>query len=576
MATTVAGQTVHYTVSFDNSLPNGPALADGLLSACESDFSLMESWFVGVDNVHAPDSVLLTNGPAGGTWSGSSVTLTVPTGAPVDLVRFILVAEVVEQFMDSKNNGWYGPFNEGSKGEGLSRFLAAQFEIANGLGSIPFGGFQVVPLWLNAGRPNFVDNNSDDNGQDPITGCTTCFIYYLHTQLGFSIQDIIAAGSATLAGVYQNLTGKTDGWASFSELVNNAYPILLPGGSGLATYSGLVDNIFPISQITNFFAPNQLTVGFSGSTQIVINNSLSSAVDDVYIGLMSASPTIVSVPTFVTIPPGANSAAVPIEAPASNGSFPAEVNVTASYAGQTLTMTVEVVTPNLVSIDFSANSIVAGTSPITVEATVLLNQKNFVGPLVVDLVSWLPGYASVPKTVTIPQGQISASFAVTVEAAEKAFATIQVPISASSEGLMIYGYLSVSSGLNHGVVVSMVIVPTTVVGGATSQCAVTLERAVQVDTVVGVTALTGVVQVPPGGTRPRTPRAGTQTPSGTPKPSPFAFVPSSITIPAGQTVGEFPITTNRLPAGTSPQEVVIGVGANGLTDFKQEVLTVTS
>ena len=40
----------------------------------------------------------------------------------------------------------------------------------------------------------------DDNGADPATGCAILFIYYLHTQLGFSIPSIVAAGGATLAG----------------------------------------------------------------------------------------------------------------------------------------------------------------------------------------------------------------------------------------------------------------------------------------------------------------------------------------------------------------------------------------
>jgi hypothetical protein len=69
-----------------------------------------------------------------------TVTITPGDGAPVDLIRYLLVSEVTEMFMASARNGfWFGntgvvwQANEGSKGEGLSRFLGVQFQLANGL-----------------------------------------------------------------------------------------------------------------------------------------------------------------------------------------------------------------------------------------------------------------------------------------------------------------------------------------------------------------------------------------------------------------------------------------------------------
>ena len=55
-------------------------------------------------------------------------------------------------------------------------------------------GFQLAPSWLNSTRPDWV-NNVDvyDHGIDPKTGCCILFIYYLHTQLGYSPNQIIAA-----------------------------------------------------------------------------------------------------------------------------------------------------------------------------------------------------------------------------------------------------------------------------------------------------------------------------------------------------------------------------------------------
>ena len=77
---------------------------------------------------------------------------------------------------------------------------------------MPYPGFNVAFLWLNppSARHDFVNNNPDDNKPDPVTGCTTLYLYYLHDQLGFPINAIIAAGASNLSGVYQNLVGASD------------------------------------------------------------------------------------------------------------------------------------------------------------------------------------------------------------------------------------------------------------------------------------------------------------------------------------------------------------------------------
>src|SRR5262249_25889349 len=154
-------------------------------------------------------------------------------GASLGLIRYLLVAEVTEMFMASQRQGWVEPtdlFNvgdEGSMGEGLSRFLGVQFLIAKGISSSVLSGFAVVPFWLNSmfpTRPNFIDAAIDDNRPNQITGCATCFLFYLHDQLNFGISQIISAGAGSLAVVYTILTGKTDAWTSFKNLVDLHYP----------------------------------------------------------------------------------------------------------------------------------------------------------------------------------------------------------------------------------------------------------------------------------------------------------------------------------------------------------------
>ena len=80
-------------------------------------------------------------------------------------------------------------------------------------------------LWLNSERQDFVNTAPDDNGYNATNGCTTLFIYYLFHQLGYTINQIVSAGSATLAGVYKNLTADSnDPFPLFEQLLDARFP----------------------------------------------------------------------------------------------------------------------------------------------------------------------------------------------------------------------------------------------------------------------------------------------------------------------------------------------------------------
>ncbi len=79
--------------------------------------------------------------------------------------------------------------------------------------------------WLNSAREDFVNAAPDDNKPDAVNGCTTLFVYFLFSQLGYSVTDIIGAGAATLGGVYRNLTGDdTDPFPYFKKTLDDAFP----------------------------------------------------------------------------------------------------------------------------------------------------------------------------------------------------------------------------------------------------------------------------------------------------------------------------------------------------------------
>jgi hypothetical protein len=252
---TNGGVTAHYQFSYDDSMrqtaanPTGPepARTNAVIAACEGDFNLVSGWFGNINvDYNLPATVQVTTGTNGACWSLGGGNLTVSLGGGgngiADFLRYLLVAEIVEQFMRAQGLHWFSSGTEGSEGEGLSRFLAAQFLAVNGLG-LPPAGFANSNSWLNSSRQNNVNNiNRTDDGPDAITGCSLLFIYYLFTQLGFTINQIVAAGANTLGGVYRNLTGDSgDPFPFFKRLLDVNYP-------GTATIPGPnLDNPFPLS-----------------------------------------------------------------------------------------------------------------------------------------------------------------------------------------------------------------------------------------------------------------------------------------------------------------------------------------
>lgn len=230
MALTLAGSTTHYRISYDDSLAaaDGVQRANALLGVCEQDYAIMSDWFGGINLPYQlPIEVHIDPGGYASAGWGPPISLKPGNGSGLNVVRYLLVAEVVEMFMLSQNKGWFAAdgSNEGSAGEGLSRVLSAEFLHQVGLGA-NMPGFDTARFWLNSNRTDYVNNvDEHDHAPDAKSGCATLFINYLSYQLGYDIKRVIAAAASTLGGVYHNLTGDpTDPFPAFKAQLDRAFP----------------------------------------------------------------------------------------------------------------------------------------------------------------------------------------------------------------------------------------------------------------------------------------------------------------------------------------------------------------
>jgi hypothetical protein len=195
----------------------------------------MADWFGGISLPYPlPIEVHIDPGGYASAGWGPPISLKPGNGSGLDVVRYLLVAEVVEMFMLAQNKGWFASdgSNEGSAGEGLSRVLSAEFLHQVGLGA-NMAGFDTARFWLNSDRLDYVNVvDEHDHAPDAKSGCATLFINYLSYQRGYNIKRVIAAGAATLAGVHRNLTGDAaDPFPAFKSMLDRHFPRTDPHGN---------------------------------------------------------------------------------------------------------------------------------------------------------------------------------------------------------------------------------------------------------------------------------------------------------------------------------------------------------
>jgi phosphatidylserine/phosphatidylglycerophosphate/cardiolipin synthase-like enzyme len=265
---TKVGQTAHLIVYSDGS-PAGDASAKAVLQTAEADYTAVNGWFGGLslppghagDDQNTPRTALpiqvLMDAQAGGAYHYGCDATDLYCQPDPQLASGFMVAELVEIFEAAINNGWScGQTN----GEGLSRVLAG--ERNPHLATDLVGPMQT---WWGAGHGDYITTNNATDQDENSNGCGPLFLYYLHSQLGYSWTQIITTGGATLGACYQKLTGRdpTQGVQDFvSRLATldqggqltlpasgNPFPIggtaqagpSAPGGAGAGNAPGIPD-----------------------------------------------------------------------------------------------------------------------------------------------------------------------------------------------------------------------------------------------------------------------------------------------------------------------------------------------
>jgi hypothetical protein len=283
----------------------GPVTPGGT-SVVENAFNITTGWFAtpagkfGTGNRQVIAFDLPNNSGAYNTGYGNPIHIDPrPNDASStgdEEAAMLWMAEWAEVLMSIAGN-----WNAGdSSGEGLSHYCALQNFLA---GHNSYYGNRFVSNWLNgtgttnqgtptpnAARSDWVNTTytgSTVNGTfvhgdgDPVSyGCALVFLYYLTVQLGFTINEVIAQYSGTLASCYHAVTGdSTNPFPGFMTMVDN----LFPTGTTANPSGNNPDNLFPTA-IVSFYAQKN-TFGKDEAQDIIdrqgglVNNAFSVVID---------------------------------------------------------------------------------------------------------------------------------------------------------------------------------------------------------------------------------------------------------------------------------------------------------
>jgi hypothetical protein len=419
---------------FGGAIGDALSRAMALAATCEADFLRLLQLFrvlnvfgpnkrisVSIDPSIAPRAAGENFGYNEGGQTQILIVPTFPAGLNADAAaRATFVhemAEILMSYRQQKLNGkWIANY---STGESLADICSAVLH--------PEGqGGPWSTAWLNvpqifpevAPRPNWVDKTDATDGSPFSYGCGVLFLNYLLHQRGIALDEIIDKGGTTLAETYRNLTGSTDGWAAFNQLMNTYFPFGL-------NYSPQTDNLFPLPQLASMtISPDTVVAGETATATVSLNDLHPGLELKADLTCLPSGFANLPIPPVVVIKQNNTSADFKITTQVMNVPFePVKVSVSATSGGVTVGGTLIVkssveagilksvtLTPAVVTGGRTSNGTVTLESPIM--------QPTVVGLAAVETGGLFPrpgdesSVASVKSPVTVPAGATYANFTV--------------------------------------------------------------------------------------------------------------------------------------------------------------------
>jgi hypothetical protein len=230
------------------------------------------------------------------------------------------------------------------------------------------------------------------------TGTATCMLWGLNDT---------PMASGVVATVSLTVSASTKDTSSLVQLTNGISASSTATADSTLTTNGTVTILQTPS--LNGFSCNSTSISPAAGTTCTVQLTLAAGSGGTTISL-SSSPTDVTMQSTVTVPQNSTSTTFPVTA--GSAAVPTPVTLTASLAGvnETFGLTVNPPAVALSSVSVSPGTIVSAQSGT---GTVTLTAAAPLGGTVVSLSSSNTSAATVPASVTVPQGQTSATFTVT-------------------------------------------------------------------------------------------------------------------------------------------------------------------
>jgi hypothetical protein len=347
-------------------------------------------------------------------------------------------------------------------------------------------------------------------GSDLVLSSTSDRVTYSWNTTGHS-------GSQTITGV---------GWDTQGRSAVRSATVTVPGGDD---GGGEPPSTPLVSYLT--LSPDTIVSGTAATGRVVLDRAAPSG--GTAVSVVSNRVHVATVPSSVTVAAGDSAATFPVTGQPVASPDWAAITVTTGTDGSDYRTATLWVLPAGVTLDSLTMSPTVLTSGQTSDGVVRLTGPAPVGGAVVTLWSSDPSRATVSSSVTVPEGQTTASFVAT---AQPVASSVAANINAEYGGVTRFVRLVISPAQEEGQLSSLTIEPDLVVGGETAVGTVTLGAAGSSSTTVALSSTNTSV----------------------------ATVPSSVTVPAGAASATFEVATLPNNTGTGQFAVIEGT-AGGVT-----------